>query len=123
MFGNLTDLIHIITNLLLAAVPVLAALALLFFFWGIAQFMLAAGETEERKKGKDRIIWGLVALFVILSVAALVTLLQQTVFGGVTQSSASGAASSAATNAYNAPIIVPQADQPPPSGVFHGPPN
>lgn len=78
---NLTEIIEIITNLLRIATPVVAALALLFFFWGVAQFILAAADTETRKKAQSRIIWGLISLFVILSVAALVTILQNTFFG------------------------------------------
>jgi hypothetical protein len=78
---NLTDLIHLITKLLLTAVPVIAALALLFFMWGMAQFILSAGDMEKRKTAQSRIIWGLVSLFVILSVAAFVAILQDTFFG------------------------------------------
>lgn len=112
MFQSLTDIIVILTNLLRVAVPVLAALALLFFFWGMAQFILAADNTEERKKGQDRIIWGLVSLFVIMSVAALVTLLQQTVFGSLGSGAGSGY-SVDHTNTGGTPIILPQNGPPP----------
>ena len=78
---NLTELIYIPVRLLQDAVPILVSLALLFFFWGMANFILHAGNTEERKKGRDVMVWGLIALFVILSVAGLVAVLQMSVFG------------------------------------------
>ena len=53
------------------------ALALLFFFWGLALFILKAGSEEGRAKGRVRMVWGIVALFVIVAVWGLVQLLFQ----------------------------------------------
>ena len=62
-----------------AAIPFVLALALLFFFWGLAIFILNAGNEEARARGRSIMIWGIVALFVIVSVWGLVNVL-----GGLT---------------------------------------
>jgi len=70
--GTLVESISRIINLL---IPVVAALALLYFFWGLAVFILNAGDEEKRKKGRDIMIWGIVALFVLASVWGIVSFL------------------------------------------------
>lgn len=77
---NITDIIVLVTNLAKTAVPILVALSLLYFFWGISSFILKSGEKDARKEGKERMVWGLVALFVIVSVAGLLTIVQNTLF-------------------------------------------
>lgn len=77
---NLTQLIYVFTNLANSVVPVLVALALLFFVWGLATFILNSGNKDEGKKGRDRMVWGLVALFVILSIGGLLAVVQTTLF-------------------------------------------
>jgi hypothetical protein len=48
----------------------LASVALLSFFYGLMRFILNVGNTGEKavKEGKDLMVWGLVALFVMVSV-------------------------------------------------------
>ena len=46
------------------------------FFWGIAKFMLQAGDREGRSKGKEMIVWGLVGMFVIFSLGGILKFLQ-----------------------------------------------
>ena len=58
--------------------PVVVGLALLFFFWGLALFILNAGDEEKRSKGRSIMIWGVIAIFVILTVFGLVSVLQET---------------------------------------------
>ncbi len=53
--------------------PLVVALALLFFFWGLAKFVLAAGDEVDAAKGKNMMIWGVVTLFVMVSVWGLVS--------------------------------------------------
>ena len=53
--------------------PIIVALALLFFFYGLAMYILKQG--EEKAKGKEIMIYGIIALFVMVAVWGLVSLL------------------------------------------------
>lgn len=54
------------------ALPIVVAIALLAFFWGLVKFIFAQGNEEARGEGKKIMIWGLVALFVMVAVWGLV---------------------------------------------------
>lgn len=78
--ANLSYFSNILTDIqkmVKVALPIVVALALLFFFWGVAQFILAAGDEEKRKKGQQHMIWGIVGLFVMVAVWGLVSWLGQ----------------------------------------------
>jgi hypothetical protein len=49
-----------------------AGVALLLFFWGLAIFIFQSGDPASHEEGKNKMIWGLVALFVMVSVWGLV---------------------------------------------------
>ncbi len=58
------------------AVPVLIAVALAIFIWGGVVFVFSAGDDTKRKEGQKRMVWGIVGLFVVVSVWGFVILLQ-----------------------------------------------
>ncbi len=66
--------------------PIISELALLYFFYGLAKFILNAGDEEKRAEGRSIMIWGIIALFVMVSVWGLVRILSQTFIGGNTSS-------------------------------------
>ncbi len=68
--GNLTTLLNSVGRLVDMALPIVVALALLAFFFGLAKFIFAGAEAKE--EGKTLMIWGIVALFVMVSVWGLV---------------------------------------------------
>lgn len=49
-------------------IPVVFGLALIFFFWGLAQFILHSDDEKAREDGKQRMLWGIIAIFVIVSI-------------------------------------------------------
>ena len=55
-------------------IPLLYALAFMFFLYGVGRFFISDSE-ENRKKGKDFAIWGFVGFFVLFSVWGIVKLL------------------------------------------------
>ena len=65
-------------TLVKAIIPFLVTLATVSFIWGVIQYFLSPNNEEKRKKGKGFVIWGLVGLFVIISVWGLVGLLSDT---------------------------------------------
>lgn len=48
------------------------ALALLAFLWGLAKFVFKAGDAKNNEEGKNLMIWGLIALFVMMSVWGII---------------------------------------------------
>lgn len=75
-FGRSVDLIRGIKTIIGLLIPVAFALALLFFFWGMAKFVLKAGEESGREEGKEIMKWGIIALFVIASIWGIVAFIQ-----------------------------------------------
>lgn len=72
--STVTNIGQIITNL----IPIAASLAVLFFFWGLAKFILAAGDEGAKDEGKRIMIWGAIALFVMAGIWGIITLLGDT---------------------------------------------
>ncbi len=66
-----------IGSLLNKVVPVLIALGVVYFVWGVISFVIADDE-EAKTKGKDRIIWGIIGLAVIIGMWGLVAVLRNT---------------------------------------------
>lgn len=57
-------------------VPIIFALAFLVFLWGIYQYFIQGGASEEnREKGRSLMIWGFIGFFVMVSVWGIVNLL------------------------------------------------
>lgn len=57
-------------------IPLLFALALLLFFWGLVKYIwsLSSGSKEE---GKNIMVWGIIALTVMISVWGLVNFIRK----------------------------------------------
>lgn len=72
-----------IQDLLGSILPIIVSLGVLYFIWGMVQYFIADGE-EAKNSGKDRIIYGIIGLAVIVSIWGLVNLLVVTFdVGGV----------------------------------------
>ena len=66
-----------IGSILNAVVPVIIALGVVYFVWGVISYVIA-GDEEAKKKGRDRIIYGIIGLAVIVAVWGLVKILTNT---------------------------------------------
>jgi hypothetical protein len=47
-------------------------LGVIYFSWGVVQYVLSADSAEERKKSKQVMLWGVLSLFVIVSVWGII---------------------------------------------------
>ena len=63
--------------------PALAGLALLVFFWGVVKFIFNAGDEEKRREGKKFMLWGIIALFVVVSIWGIVIFIPRSLGTGV----------------------------------------
>ena len=60
-------------------IPLIFGLAVVIFLWGVVQFViLGAGEEEKRTRGKQLMIWGIIALTVMIGVWSLVKIVATT---------------------------------------------
>jgi uncharacterized membrane protein YidH (DUF202 family) len=53
-------------------------LAALFFFWGVAELIRNSSSEDGRQKGKRHMIWGIIGMFVMVSVFGIVSLIANT---------------------------------------------
>jgi hypothetical protein len=60
-------------------VPIIFGIAFVSFLWGVVQFFFIGGdEAEGQKKGREFVLWGLIAMVVLFSTWGLVNLLLTT---------------------------------------------
>jgi len=58
-------------------IPLAFALALFYFFWGVAKYIrTSAGDEKGAEEGKRIMIWGIVGLFVAFSIWGIITFIQ-----------------------------------------------
>lgn len=76
-FSGTRDLIRAIGDIVQTLTLIVAAIALLVFFWGLAKFILKIGNEDAVDDGKRLMIWGLVALFVMVSVWGIIGFFQR----------------------------------------------
>jgi len=70
---NVSTLLTSFKGLINTALPIVMGLALLGFFWGLAMFVFNAHDPEKHAEGRSIMIWGVVALFVMVAVWGLVS--------------------------------------------------
>jgi len=68
-------LVCIINN---SVIPIIFALAVVMFVWGVVQYVINSDEEAKKEKGKQFMIWGIIALAVMVSVWGLVSILGNT---------------------------------------------
>lgn len=62
------------------ATPILSAIALLIFIWGIVMFVFNSGDEDRRTEGKKFMGWSIVALFVMVSIWGIIRFIEESVF-------------------------------------------
>jgi K+-transporting ATPase A subunit len=53
-------------------IPLAVACALLFFIWGLVVYIVRSGDIKSKEEGRTRMIWGVIALFIIVSIWGIV---------------------------------------------------
>lgn len=62
----------------ISVIPLIFVLAFMLFIWGVVQYVINDTEEAKREKGKQFMLWGIIALFVMFSVWGLVAVLGNT---------------------------------------------
>jgi fumarate reductase subunit D len=88
-FRDLSDQIVTILN---SATGVLVVLGLVVYFWGVSSNLFSNSE-HGRANLRSYIIWGLAIIFVMVSIWGILSLLQNSLFGGSAASPTSGVVS------------------------------
>lgn len=56
----------------------LFAVALIYFLWGVFKFVAGQNNEEGQEEGKQHMIWGIVGLFIMVSVWGILNFIQST---------------------------------------------
>ncbi|GMQ95223.1 MAG: hypothetical protein BMS9Abin13_336 [Patescibacteria group bacterium] len=75
---TLSDILTLFSNMINALVPFLIGLGALYFIWGVLKFVMAGDDQEARANGRSMMIYGIIALFAMVSVWGLVNVLVNT---------------------------------------------
>lgn len=63
-----------------AAIPLLASIAIIIFFWGVIRYIASSGGAKEHVEGRRLLLWGIIALFVLFSIWGIIGILKATFF-------------------------------------------
>ena len=75
---GLENLINTATDLITdILIPLAFAVCLLYFFWGVAKYIGKGAASEEAaKEGKRIMIWGIIGLFIAVSIWGIISFIQ-----------------------------------------------
>ena len=79
---TLRELAAQIVDVLTYTTATLVLLGLIIYMWGIASNILKMSEGEVLASYRNYVIWGIVIMFVMVSIWGILRLLQASVFGG-----------------------------------------
>ena len=74
IFNNLTTIFQ-------ATIPAMMVLATVLFLWGVITYLTNADNEDARTKGRTFMIYGIIGLFVMVSVWGLVQVVYKSFFG------------------------------------------
>ena len=75
--GTIQSIICKIGNILDTIIPVLVVLGVVYFVWGVVSYVIS-GDEEAKKKGRERMIYGIIGLVVIVAMWGLVGIVTKT---------------------------------------------
>ena len=75
--NTIQQVICVIGNILDTVIPILIVLGIVYFVWGVVQYVISSDE-EAKKKGKNRMIYGIIGLVVIVAMWGLVGIVTNT---------------------------------------------
>ena len=84
-----SDFVSKLAPLFNAAIAALAAIAIFIFLLGLTRFLFKVGDSHHREDGKQLILWGIIALFVLFCVGGILNFFAYDFFGQTVSSGGS----------------------------------
>ncbi len=78
--SKLTDVVGFVIGIINIIIPVLVILALVLLMYSALRYVLKAQESKGKGPERDAIVWGLLSLFVIVSVWGILRIMCTTLF-------------------------------------------
>ncbi len=72
---------NILKEILNPVITLMIGLAILYFLWGVFQFIRNAESSPERKKGGMNMLWGALGLFIMVTAYGILNLILGTLGG------------------------------------------
>ncbi len=78
-YASITSLIGAIEKVVINPLIIMMfAIALVYFMYGVTQFLLNPAKEEIRKSGKSHMLWGVVGMFIMVAVFGIMRLVLNT---------------------------------------------
>ena len=66
-------IVFYILRIIRTLIPILWALAFMIFFWGLSKFILKSDDQKTRENGRNYMMWGVLALFILVSFRVIIS--------------------------------------------------
>lgn len=73
---------NVVTQVFSPLYQLVAALAFLYFLWGVFKYIYDMNDPEKKTTGRNHMLWGLVGLFIIFSIGGILPLFNK-ILGGM----------------------------------------
>ncbi len=74
--SGISSLVTAIGQIIQKLIPIVFALAVVYFFYGVAKYIRSAGDPKAANEGKSIMIYGVIAIAVMASLYGLIVWLQ-----------------------------------------------
>lgn len=79
--SSLRELVGLAIGYINLIIPVLIAAALVLFLWSAVQYITKSGEASGKGANREALLWGIIALFVLVSVWGILRIVCLTFIG------------------------------------------
>jgi hypothetical protein len=76
--ASLFDTLSLFNTFLNALIGLFITLAIVIFFWGLIKYLWDVGGSEDKSEGLQIMMYGVIAIFVMVSIWGIIRLLQNT---------------------------------------------
>ncbi len=74
--ANITTLMRSITKVVInPLITALFAFAVIYFLYGLAQFLMSPDNEEIKKNSKQHMIWGIIGMFIMVAVFGIMNII------------------------------------------------